>query len=389
MKKYHLAAGVLAGIIAACTQPNAPANVLRAPETGTSFQAQATVPVGKGPHGIAFCQGYVYVANTSGNSLTVLDANTNTKVKDFPIPGKPSHTLASPDRTMVINVDTTGKVRVIDPTKQEIVQTLDVAGNPDKVCFLGDSRTVAITTTNASNLVVLRFAADIKQAPTVSNMTVGTVAGTGSKHRGISFYGGQMLVPNTGENNVSLLDAANGKSQTLTAGNDPGVVALAGDAADPVAVIGNASSNTVTVTKLKSGESKTFAGGTTPTDAGARHDGKYVFISNAGSNDLSVIDPVAMSEVARVPVGKRPVHVYTVGADGFTTHSDAGHGPEQVWVMNDDGDSVTVLDGDTFKVLATVAVGKGHHKAAFSATKAYITNITSNDVSVIDRAAVH
>ena len=57
-------------------------------------------------------------------------------------------------------------------------------------------------------------------------------------------------------------------------------------------------------------------------------------------------------------------------------------------MLNDSGDSVTVIDPVTFLVKATVEVGKGHHKCAFSATKAYVTNITSGDVSVIDLTAI-
>jgi len=35
-----------------------------------------------------------------------------------------------------------------------------------------------------------------------------------------------------------------------------------------------------------------------------------------------------------------------------------------------------------------ITVGNGHHKMAFTATKAYVSNITDNTVSVIDRSAI-
>jgi len=57
-------------------------------------------------------------------------------------------------------------------------------------------------------------------------------------------------------------------------------------------------------------------------------------------------------------------------------------------VGNDNSASVTVLDGKTLRVKATVATGEGHHKMAFWGTKAYISNIKSNTVAVIDRTQI-
>ncbi|MNY60906.1 hypothetical protein D3C86_1975220 [compost metagenome] len=63
----------------------------------------------------------------------------------------------------------------------------------------------------------------------------------------------------------------------------------------------------------------------------------------------------------------------------------APSGPNQIWVSNDSGASVSVINADSLEVMATIAVGQGHHKMAFAGTKAYVSNITDGTVSVIDR----
>ncbi|MBC7545344.1 MAG: YncE family protein, partial [Candidatus Sericytochromatia bacterium] len=236
---------------------------------------------------------------------------------------------------------------------------------------------------------LFRFAASYATAQTVNRFTVGTTAGTpGSKHRDIAFEADYVLIPNTGENNLTLINTATGDQRTIAAGNTPSVVDIAETGGGLLAVIGNAASNTITLANLPTGNVTTVAGGQTPTDMTIRADGKVAFITNAGSNDVSVIDLLDRKEIARIPVGKRPVHIYQTPPASLSTKHTAGDAKNQIWVLNDDGDSVTVIAGDTYKVLATIAVGKGHHKCAFSPTRAYVTNITSGDVSVIDRTSV-
>ena len=43
-----------------------------------------------------------------------------------------------------------------------------------------------------------------------------------------------------------------------------------------------------------------------------RHDGQVCYVSNAGSNDVSVVDLAARKEVARIPVGKMPKRLVTI-----------------------------------------------------------------------------
>jgi YVTN family beta-propeller protein len=112
----------------------------------------------------------------------------------------------------------------------------------------------------------------------------------------------------------------------------------------------------------------------------------------AGSNEVSVIDYDKRIFVGKIPVGSRPVHIYLapgkpkVETKGLNIkHDDAGNDSDELWVGNDGGDSVTIIDGATLAVKATVKVGKGHHKMAFTDKKAYVSNITDGTITVIER----
>jgi YVTN family beta-propeller protein len=396
MSKHISVSAVLITLVAGCTvgtgsptspsSPGASAVPSGAPTTAASLQAKATIPVGKGPHGAAYSQGFVYIGNTGSGDITVIDTATDTKATDLKVGGVPSYTKATPDGKFVVNVDTTGKVRFIDPTggKHTIIQTIDVGGGLDKGYFTEDGKQFTVTMPKGNLLPVFTFAGDYTAAPARRDITIGNQT---EGHRGLSVHDGYALVPNLLDNTVSLANLATNSTRTISAGNTPGVVALANPGDGLTAVIGNGASNTISLTSVAGGEVATIAGGTTPTDVAVRGDGKIAFITNAGSNDVSVVDIAARKELGRVPVGKRPVHVYQAPAVAAMAVKHEGN-EGFILVMNDDGDSVTVIDPGTFLVKATVAVGKGHHKCAFSPTKAYVTNITSGDVSVIDLTAI-
>lgn len=139
----------------------------------------------------------------------------------------------------------------------------------------------------------------------------------------------------------------------------------------------------------------------------------HIFINLGSTNQVAALDPVGEAATFRkfIPVGQRPVHINrdpegsriwiqndadpntgidtvtpacnTAGAGSVSViqnHGDAGH----------DGDGEEVNAGE---VLATICVGKGHHKASFSTPttadpsiplRAFISNIIDGTISVID-----
>ncbi|PKL76552.1 MAG: hypothetical protein CVV27_09705, partial [Candidatus Melainabacteria bacterium HGW-Melainabacteria-1] len=198
------------------------------------------------------------------------------------------------------------------------------------------------------------------------------------EHRALAKGLHSLAVPNSADNNVSLINPETGRTLAIKAGNEPAVVAIANwDGQDRMLIIGNKASNTVTLHNLDTGVPVTLSNvGQTPTDAVLDPASNRVFITMAGSNDVAVIDYRQQKLVTRIAVGQRPVHLYSM----------PGQTPAEIWVGNDAGNSISILDSAAPKLKATLPVGKGHHKMAFSSGKAFVSNISDGTVSVIDRS---
>ncbi len=107
-----------------------------------------------------------------------------------------------------------------------------------------------------------------------------------------------------------------------------------------------------------------------------------VYVANAGSHSVSVINPTTQMVVATISVGHNPVEV-VVTPDGST-----------VYVANAGSNSVSVIDTTSNNVTKTVAVGFNPVNIAIKrdGTRAYVANAGANSVSVIDtstNAVVH
>jgi YVTN family beta-propeller protein len=107
------------------------------------------------------------------------------------------------------------------------------------------------------------------------------------------------------------------------------------------------------------------------------HAAPFAFITNCGSNDVSVIDIATDRVVATVPVGACP---YGVAVSPGGAH---------VYVTNRDDASLSVIDGTTFRERARIPVGTRPTGVAVdpSGRRVYVANLGSDSISVIDTAA--
>ncbi|MFN3428436.1 MAG: YncE family protein [Candidatus Sericytochromatia bacterium] len=390
-----LSAALAATLLVACqnqANPNQPANT---PTQPAGLQAIKAIPVGAAPHGMWAAEGFIYNSSTGAGKLVVIDTRTDTVVKEIPFPdGKPGYVKAFHDGKHVMVTDTAkGQLLVIDPAKDhQVLQTIALGAGPDKIAVdHDDNKTVFVTLTGEPKVIQLTFDADRSKPPVRKDFAVGTVAGEGTKHRAIAYDHGRLVTPNSGENNVSLIDVATGKIDTVSDGNNPGPVAIGTVlGAAKFALVGNAASNTLTIYDMIEGGKTTLSdAGLSPTDIAYDEESRLAYVTMAGSNEVAVVDFTGKRVAKKIPVGNRPVHIYAAPdlppAQYGVLH---GSGSHQFFVGNDSGDTVTVIDGNTVSAVATVAVGKGHHKMAFWGTKAYISNISDGTVSVIDRTPI-
>ena len=95
----------------------------------------------------------------------------------------------------------------------------------------------------------------------------------------------------------------------------------------------------------------------------------FAYITNSGSNNVSVIDTSTDTVTATVPVGDYPYGV-AVNPDGT-----------KVYVTNSLSNNVSVIDTATNNVTATVNVGSDPYGVAVTldGTKVYVTNYGNNN----------
>ncbi|WP_446744512.1 YncE family protein [Silvibacterium acidisoli] len=101
---------------------------------------------------------------------------------------------------------------------------------------------------------------------------------------------------------------------------------------------------------------------------------EYAYVTNSGSNTITVLDLVNLRQDRVLPVGANPT-----GIAASPTRNE-------VYAVNTDGGTVTVIDAEHNRIAATIPV---HHKpyaidVDAAGKRAYVANSASNNVSVID-----
>ncbi|MFN3849859.1 MAG: hypothetical protein ACK4NY_10535 [Spirosomataceae bacterium] len=88
----------------------------------------------------------------------------------------------------------------------------------------------------------------------------------------------------------------------------------------------------------------TISVGKEPAEITFSADGSVAFVANGGSNTVTAINPNTKAIMATIPVGKNPVGAW-VGTDG------------RMYVDNEDGQTVSIIDVKTLNVVETVTLG--------------------------------
>jgi len=156
------------------------------------------------------------------------------------------------------------------------------------------------------------------------------------------------------------------------------VVSTSTALAAPFAYITNAGSDNVSVIDIdRNVVVATVPVGSSPQGVAVNTMGTRIYVGNAGSNSVSVIDAASNSIIATIPVGSEPSGV-AVNAAGT-----------RVYVANDLSNNVSVIDAATNTVIATIPVGALPFGVVVNpaGTRVYVVNAESDSISVIDTAA--
>ena len=280
---------------------------------------------------------YAYVTNSGDNTVSLIDAATNTVTDTIRTGNSPYEISFSPEgkKVYVANWES-GTVSVIDSSTKNVIDTVDLGGSPGGVAVNPAGTEVYVTNVANNTVSVIDTATNnVKGTLKVGNYPAGIA---------VSPDGTKIYVTNTGNievpgNSVSVINTLDNSMETVTVGRGPSGVAV------------------------------------TP-------DGKKVYVSNSDDGTVSVIDTATNTPTATVDVGNSSWGV-AVNPSGTEVYV-ANLGDTE---LNLDG-YVSVINTSIDRVVATVPAGKKPYKVTVhpEGTKVYVTNQGSNTVSIIDAA---
>ena len=263
------------------------------------------------------------VSMIAPNSIGVLDPESG-DVTTIPLEERPGSVAASADAVWVTNPDV-GTVTRIDPTEQEVRDSIEVGENPTGIAVGGG----AVWVVNSGGPSVSRISPG-------ADAVVDTIA-VGNGPAGIAFGEGSVWVTNRFDGTISRIDPDDERDvEAIPVGLDPRGIAVGfGDV-----WVGLAGSNTVMRVDAETNDVKTQIGvGNAPGALAVSLDS--VWVVNGLDDTVSQIDPETGSVIDTVPVGDGPSDIAVVDgivwvaneADGTLSRIDPGQTPVRPMVI--------------------------------------------------------
>jgi len=276
--------------------------------TGGSNPAGAVVVPGKG----------VYVANSSSNTVTVLDATSGAVIKTIAVGGAPTAVAASADGSTVWVANAgSNSVSRINTATNAVVATTAVGWTPRSLVVAPDGSTVWAA--NAGSNTVSRIS-------TATNAVVGSPINVGWAPYGISITpdGSSVFVANSSSNTVSRISTATNAvvGSPINVGSAPLSIAAFGDRV----YTANQFANSVSVINTTTNVVTTVAVGANPTSVTLSPDGSLAYVANA-YDTVSVIDTRTNAVIRTITIdtaAENGPHVVSVSPDGSKVYVTDG-----------------------------------------------------------------
>ena len=184
---------------------------------------------------------------------------------------------------------------------------------------------------------------------------------------------GMLYIANNGENNLSVVDASNGRTVTsLVMQNNPTTPAL--DPKNGLLYVPNTQSPTVTVVNTSTNKDLTNISMSIYPIAALYDPGSDQIFALGGDGNVSAIDPSTNAVTSTTPSAHYPW--------GFTLDPIS----DEIYVPSHGGSNLSIINATTNTVVATIAVGSQPVAPLFDpfTNDLYMANMGSNNVTVID-----
>jgi YVTN family beta-propeller protein len=293
----------------------------------TNVLTSAQIEVGGMPIEIYASVDATYVANFLSNTVSVIDSDTNTVIKNIHVRDGPRfiEELAGGGAVYVANFRS-NTVSVIDSDTNRVIKNITVGDRPRFIEALAGGGAVYVANSGSDSVSVI----NPSNNTVIKNIKVG--ASPGFIHR----YGDAIYVANSGSDSVSVINLVNNTLiKNITVGAYPDSITTTMNAV----YVANGESNTLSVINpVNNTVIKNITVGASP--GSVYGFGNAVYVANGESNTVSVINPVNNTVIKNIKVGANPGSIYGFG--------------DAVYVANSDSDSVSVIYPVTNEVVAGV-----------------------------------
>ncbi len=106
----------------------------------SALEAWGEIKTGRGPAILAGAGRYVFVSEFEGNSVTVIDPVKDEVVKSLDVGEQPLHIAATPDGSLVVAQDLSGRVTVIEVSGLRELRRIDAPGEVYSLTISPDGR---------------------------------------------------------------------------------------------------------------------------------------------------------------------------------------------------------------------------------------------------------
>jgi YVTN family beta-propeller protein len=307
------------------------------------FKGTSQINVGHHPRSISIAPhtNTVYVANYDSGSVSVIDADNDTKLKDIPVGTSPVSIAVDPDSDKVYVANSnTRNVSVIDgTTNTKLKKDIPVGGKSaggSSIAIDSNTHKVYVANFNTGNVSVIDGTTNtkLKKDIPVGRFLV-SIALDRIPLMVYTVHGPNVSVIN-GTSNTKLsqdIPVGGGSHPAMALDTDTGTLYVANFGRRSVSVVSIDND-----TKLKD-----IPVGGTPRSIAVNENTHTVYVANYDSASVSVINGTSNTKLSQdIPVGDSPRSI-AVNPDTDT-----------VYVANEGSDGVSVIDGVTNKVVAGV-----------------------------------
>ncbi|MGI8740995.1 MAG: beta-propeller fold lactonase family protein [Bryobacteraceae bacterium] len=281
---------------------------------------------------------HIYVANSDGDNITIIDPATNTVSGEIKVSSHPHGIVSSPDqKRFYVSSEGDNVLDVVDRAASKVIKRIPIGARPNNVAITPDGRRVYICIRQEAWVDIV----DTGSLKKIKSVPVGRYP----HNVYLTPDGKYMLATSLGDKKITAIDV-----KTEEPAFDiplPGVPR-------PVAL-----------------------------DAGPKH----LFVQLSNLHGFVVVDYASREIVNKILLPEAPSDAQPLIPQTFSHGIAVAPEGKTLWVTSLLNNAVYVYSLPDLKLLDTTPVGRGPDWMTFTPERCYVSNAGSDSVSVLDAAS--